>query len=141
MNHVVLRGNLTKDPEIKVIETGGKKTSVANFTVAVSRYYKKGNGESAKDTTFVPCEAWDSGAEAIGNHLTKGSGVLVEGSLKSESWEKDGQKHSRLKLRVSSFERIAGAPKDADDAAEPKAETVPAGAGSGDGNGDEGLPF
>ena len=66
MNINILRGNLARDPEMRVVNTGGKQTSVVNFTVAVSREYTKANGERDKVTTFVPCEAWDSGAEIIG---------------------------------------------------------------------------
>jgi len=102
MNKVILLGNLTADPEVKVVNSG-KQTTVANFTLAVSRVYTKANGERDKDTTFVSCEAWDTGAETIGQYCKKGDPLLVEGSLKMEQWEKDGQKHSRLKVRVSNF--------------------------------------
>ena len=67
MNINILRGNLARDPELRVVTINGKQTSVVNFTVAVSREYTKANGEKDKVTTFVPCEAWDSGAEIIGD--------------------------------------------------------------------------
>jgi single-strand DNA-binding protein len=106
MNINILRGNLARDPEIRVVNTGGKQTSVVNFTVAVSREYTKANGERDKVTTFVPCEAWDSGAEIIGQSFKKGDFVLVEGSLRNDSWEKDGVKHNSLKVRVNNFSKI-----------------------------------
>ena len=84
MNINILRGNLARDPELRVVNTGGKQTSVVNFTVAVSREYTKSNGEKDKVTTFVPCEAWDSGAEIIGQSFKKGDLVLVEGSLRND---------------------------------------------------------
>ena len=102
----ILRGNLARDPELRVVNTGGKQTSVVNFTVAVSREYTKSNGEKDKVTTFVPCEAWDSGAEIIGQSFKKGDLVLVEGSLRNDSWEKDGVKHNSLKIRVNNFSKI-----------------------------------
>ncbi|NBT07583.1 MAG: single-stranded DNA-binding protein [Chitinophagia bacterium] len=104
MNIVMLRGNLARDPEIRVV--GDKQTSVANFTIAVSREFVKANGEQDKITSFIQCEAWDSGAEAIGSSFKKGDLVMVEGSLRNDSWEKDGVKHSTLKVRVNNFAKI-----------------------------------
>jgi len=106
MNITIIRGNLTRDPEARTVSIGSKQTSVVNFTVATSREYTKANGEKDKVTTFVPCEAWDSGAEIIASSFKKGELVLVEGSLRNDSWEKDGVKHSTLKLRVNNFSKI-----------------------------------
>lgn len=106
MNINILRGNLARDPEVRVVNTAGKQTTVVNFTVAVSREYTKANGEKDKITTFVQCEAWDSGAEIIADSFKKGDLVLVEGSLRNDSWEKDGVKHSTLKVRVNNFSKI-----------------------------------
>ena len=111
MNHVVLKGNLTRDPEIKVLDMNGRRVTVANFTIAVSRHFKKANGERDKDTTFIRCEAWDSGAETIGKYCAKGEPILVEGSLKVENWEKDGVKQSTTRVRVSNFELLYRAPE------------------------------
>lgn len=106
MNINIIRGNLTRDPEVRTVTIGSKQTSVVNFTVATSREYTKANGEKDKVTTFVPCEAWDSGAQIISESFKKGDLVLVEGSLRNDSWEKDGVKHSTLKLRVNNFSKI-----------------------------------
>ena len=106
MNITILRGNLARDPELRTVNTNGKSTSVINFTIAVSREYTKANGERDKITTFVSCEAWDSGAEIIGRSFKKGDLVMVEGSLRNDSWEKDGVKHSTLKVRVNNFSKI-----------------------------------
>lgn len=107
MNINILRGNLARDPDLRTVNTGnGKSTSVVNFTIAVSREYTKANGDRDKITTFVPCEAWDSGAEIIGMSFRKGDLVMVEGSLRNDSWEKDGVKHNSLKVRVNNFSKI-----------------------------------
>lgn len=106
MNLVVLKGNLARDPELRVVG-GEKQTSVVNFTVAVNREFTRANGTQDKITSFISCEAWDSGAEAIANTLKKGDLVLVEGSLRNDSWEKDGVKHSTLKVRVNTFAPLA----------------------------------
>lgn len=106
MNINILRGNLARDPDVRKVNSNGKTTSVVNFTIAVSREYTKSNGEKDKITTFVACEAWDSGAEIIGDSFKKGDLVMVEGSLRNDSWEKDGVKHNTLKVRVNNFSKI-----------------------------------
>jgi single-strand DNA-binding protein len=106
MNITLLKGNLARDPELRVVNTGGKQTSVVNFTIAVSREYTKANGEKDKITSFINCEAWDTGADTIAESLKKGDLVMVEGSLRNDSWEKDGVKHSTLKVRVNNFSKI-----------------------------------
>lgn len=106
MNINILRGNLARDPEVRIVNAAGKQTTVVNFTVAVSREYTKSNGDKDKVTTFVSCEAWDTGAEIIADSFKKGDLVLVEGSLRNDSWEKDGVKHNTLKVRVNNFSKI-----------------------------------
>jgi single-strand DNA-binding protein len=104
MNIVMLRGNLARDPELRKV--GDKQTSVVNFTVATSREFTKADGSQDKVTSFIQCEAWDSGADAIASSLKKGDPVMVEGSLRNDSWEKDGVKHSTIKVRVNNFAKI-----------------------------------
>jgi len=106
MNITMLKGNLARDPELRVVGSGDRQTSVVNFTVATSREFTKANGSQDKITSFIPCEAWDSGAEAIAASFKKGDLVMIEGSLRNDSWEKDGVKHSTLKLRVNNFGKI-----------------------------------
>lgn len=94
-NSVTLLGNLTRDPELKTLASGG---AVANFGLAVNRRWKT-DGETKEETTFVDCEAWGRTAELIGQYLTKGSACLVQGRLKYDTWEdKDGSRRSRLKV-------------------------------------------
>lgn len=104
MNVVVLKGNLTRDPEIR--EVGQKGSKVVNFSIAINRYFKKSNGDKGNETTYLDCEAWDSGAETIERLFSKGDPILINGSLKQDTWEQDGQKRSKLKVRVSGFEKL-----------------------------------
>jgi|TARA_S200002703_G_C3645412_1_gene198127 single-strand DNA-binding protein len=106
MNTVILRGNLTRDPELRKIDSGDRQISVINFTVAVSREYTKANGVRDKIVSYIPCEAWDSGAELIAESFRKGDLVFVEGSMRNDKWEKDGVKHSTMKVRVNNFSKI-----------------------------------
>lgn len=106
MNIVMIRGNLARDPELRTVTISDKQTSVVNFTVATSREFTRANGSQDKITSFIQCEAWDSGADAIAASLKKGDLVMIEGSLRNDSWEKDGVKHSTLKVRVNNFGKI-----------------------------------
>ena len=119
-------GNLTRDPVIKVISNGGKKTTVANFTLARSRHFKKTNGDKSKETTFIDCEVWDTGAETIGKYVTKGDGLVIEGSLKNDQWEdKDGQMQYRMRIRVSSFDLLPKRSETSKDAKSADVSDVP----------------
>jgi single-strand DNA-binding protein len=103
MNVFIGKGNLTRDPEVRAV----KDTHVVNFTIAVSEFYKK-DGETVKDTEFFDCEAWDNNAVTIGKILQKGDPVLVQGKLRTDKWEtEDGQKRSKIKVRVNTFDKLA----------------------------------
>lgn len=106
-NRVILMGNLTRDPELKYLPSG---TSVANFGLAMNeRYTDRETGEQKDNPCFVDVEAWGRQAEVIGEHFTKGRPILVEGSLKFESWETDdGTKRNRLKVRLQRFQFVGG---------------------------------
>lgn len=104
MNVVILNGNVTRDPEVRVVKSGSKETKVANFTLASNRHFTRADGSKDKEVTFVDCEVWDSGAETIGQFVKKGSPLLIEGSLKLDTWETDGEKRSKLKVRVNRFD-------------------------------------
>ena len=99
-NKVILSGNLTRDIEIKNFGS----TSVGNFTIAVNNKYKDKNGQMQEDVAFVDCAAWGRTAETMAQYLGKGRKVLIEGRIKQENWEKDGQKRSKLTVTVSGFE-------------------------------------
>lgn len=124
MNITLLKGNLARDPEVRTISSNGKQTSVVNFTVATSREYTKANGEKDKITSFINCEAWDTGAEVIGSSFKKGDLVMIEGSLRNDSWEKDGVKHSTLKVRVNNFSKISRLSKASKSQSETESEPV-----------------
>lgn len=106
MNITIIKGNLARDPDFRQVDAGGKSTCVVNFTVATSREYTKSDGTRDKITSFIPCEAWDTGAKIIGDSFKKGDLVMIEGSIRNDSWEKEGVKHSSLKIRVNNFSKI-----------------------------------
>ncbi|MBN1590763.1 MAG: single-stranded DNA-binding protein [Pirellulales bacterium] len=94
-NRVILVGNLTRDPELRYIPSG---TAVTEVGLAVNDRRKNSSGEWVDETTFVDVTLWARQAEVASEYLSKGSPVLIEGRLKLDTWEKDGQKHSKLKV-------------------------------------------
>lgn len=102
-NKVILGGNLTRDPETRA---AGSST-VCNFGLAINRKYK-----DKEETTFVDCEAWNATGENIARYCTKGQPLLVEGELVLDQWtDKDGNKRSKLKVRVYGFQFVGGKPE------------------------------
>jgi len=99
LNRVIIAGRLTNDPDLKYISSG---KAVCKLRLASSRQYKTRDGEKREDTTFVDVTVWDRQAEFCGENLQKGRPVLVEGSLKTDSWEdKDtGQKRSKIEINA-----------------------------------------
>lgn len=137
MNLVVLQGNLVRDPELKYFDSNGKQTPYVNLTIAVSRFYKKADGNTVKDAVFIRCEAYDSGAETISKLFKKGNAILVRGTLREHQWEKDGQKQSQTKVRIDEFTKLDKREVEAVQQTENKALV---GAEASTGAGDE-IPF
>jgi len=101
VNRVILAGNLTRDPQVKFL---ANEKAVANFVLAVNNRFKAADGTMKEDTVFVDIEAWGRTAELVGQYLTKGRACLIEGRLKLDSWEKDGQKQSKLRVVADSVQ-------------------------------------
>jgi single-strand DNA-binding protein len=97
-NQVLLGGRLTRDPELKHLDSG---TSVVNFGMAVNRRF----GEK-EETTFVDVVAWAKVGETIHRFLKKGDPIFISGRLTFEQWEQAGQKRSRLKVTVQDFQFV-----------------------------------
>jgi len=106
-NKVILIGNLTRDVEMRFIGSG---TAVANIGLAVNDRVKKGD-DWVDEATFVDVTLWGRTAEIANEHLEKGSNVLIEGRLKLETWETDGQKRQRLKVVCERLQFMGSKPK------------------------------
>ena len=95
-NRVILVGNLTRDPELRYLQSG---MAVTDIGLAVNDRRKNANGEWVDETTFVDVTLWGRTAEVASEYLSKGSSALVEGRLKLDTWQgQDGQKRSKLKV-------------------------------------------
>lgn len=101
INSCAFTGRLTHDAELK-----GSGTPFAVLQVAVNNSYKDKNGEWKDDTAFLTVKAFGQTAERCGS-LRKGQPVYVDGRIKQENWEQDGQKRSKLvvsAMSVKAFE-------------------------------------
>lgn len=101
MNKIILIGNLTKDPEIKMTQSGKK---IAKFSMAIS------DGKDANGTELVQyfnLDAWDKQADLIENYVKKGHKLCIVGSLKNRSWDKpDGTKAYATDITVRELELL-----------------------------------
>ena len=94
-NKVILVGNLTRAPELRQIPTG---QSVTDIGLAVNGQRKSPSGEWVDEVTFVDITLWGRDAEVVCEYASKGSPLLVEGRLRLDSWESEGQKRSKMKV-------------------------------------------
>lgn len=89
LNHIVIMGRLTKDPELRRTASG---VAVASFTLAVDRDFATKDG-SEKETDFIDCVAWRQTGEFVSKHFAKGRMACVAGRLQIRGWtDKDGNK-------------------------------------------------
>lgn len=107
LNRVLLIGNLTRDPELRVTPKG---TSICQFGLAISRTFKDESGQPREEATFVDVEAWGKQGELIAKYVTKGRPLFVEGRLRFDQWEdkQTQQKRSKLKVILENFQFLGG---------------------------------
>ena len=91
MNLVIIKGRLTKDPEIRTTANTG--TKVASFSVAVQRKFKNQNGEF--ETDFFNVTSWGNQAGFVESYFKKGQEIIIEGRMVTEQWEEGEEKKSR----------------------------------------------
>ena len=108
-NRVILVGNLTRDIELRRTPQG---TAVCDIGMAVNDRRKSGD-EWVDETTFVDVTLWGRNAEVANEYTQKGSSVMIEGRLKFESWENEGQKRSKLKVVADRLQLLGGKPVEA----------------------------
>jgi single-strand DNA-binding protein len=112
-NRVILLGNLTRTPELRHIPSG---TAVTDIGLAVNDRRKNMTGEWVDEVTFVDITLWGRTAEIAAEYLTKGSPVLIEGRLKLDTWETEGQKRSKLKVIGEKMSLLSGGGNRSEDA-------------------------
>ncbi|MBI3233531.1 MAG: single-stranded DNA-binding protein [Bacteroidetes bacterium] len=103
MNRVILIGNLGKDPEVRNLEGGSK---VVKFTLATNEQASR-NGEKIKITEWHDIELWDKQADIAEKYLRKGSKVMIEGKIKTDSWkDQQGVDKQRKVIRGQNIELL-----------------------------------
>lgn len=101
---VIVAGNVTRDIEIKYTQGG---MAIADIGLAVNEK-RKVNGEWVDEASFFDVTMFGRTAEIASEYLGKGSNILVEGRLKQETWEKDGQKRSKVKIVCDRLVMLGG---------------------------------
>ena len=95
LNHIVLMGRLTRDPELRYTQS---QTPVASFSLAVDRDFGRGEG---KQTDFIDCVAWRQTGEFVSKYFQKGSMAVVSGRLQIRDWtDRDGNKRRSAEVVV-----------------------------------------
>lgn len=102
LNKVLLIGRLTRDPELRHTPSGA---AVADFGLAVNRFYKGQDGSRQEETAFVDVTAWGKQAELASQYLQKGRQVFIEGRLQFRQWTSpEGQKRSKLDVVIENMQ-------------------------------------
>ena len=106
INHVVLVGRLTRDAELKYTANG---QAVCKFSVAINRRRK--NGEQWEDeANYFDVVLWGRQGEALNQYLQKGKSVGVEGELRQDRWQQDGQSRSKVEIVANNIQLLGGNP-------------------------------
>lgn len=106
-NRVILVGRLTRDIDLRYTQSG---LAVTDIGLAVSEKRKSQSGEWVEETTFVDVTLWGRTAEVASEYLSKGSTILIEGRLKQDTWEQDGQKRSKIKVIGERMQMLGSRP-------------------------------
>lgn len=106
LNRVVLVGRLTRDAELRSIPSG---QSICKFSIAVNRLRK--NGEQWEDEpNFFDVSLWGKRGEAIHQYLLKGKMVGIDGELRQDRWQQDGQNRSKVEIVANNVQFLGGNP-------------------------------
>ena len=102
-NKVILAGRITRDIQLSFTPN---QSPVCDFGMAINKKWKGKDEQQHEEACFVDCRAFGRTAEVINEHFSKGKSILIEGELHYSSWEKDGKKHSKLRVTVYQFQFV-----------------------------------
>lgn len=106
LNHVVLIGRLTRDAELKYTANG---QAVCKFSIAVNRRRKNGD-QYVDEANFFDIVVWGRQGESLNQYLVKGKLVGVDGELRQDRWEQDGQNRSKVEVVANNLQLLGGNP-------------------------------
>jgi len=127
INRVVLVGNLTRDPELRTTPSG---TPLCKLGIAVNDRIKQGE-EWVEKANFFDVTVWGNQAESCSRYLAKGRQVAIDGRLDHQTWEKDGQKRSKVEIIAQNVQFLGGKQDGAGSGGASANTPVAAGASSG----------
>lgn len=104
LNHVILIGRLTRDAELKYTANG---QAVCKFSVAVNRRRKNGD-QWVDEPNFFDVVLWGRSGETLNQYLVKGKQIAVEGELRQDRWEQDGQNRSKVEILANNVQLLGG---------------------------------
>ncbi len=104
LNHVVLIGRLTRDAELKYTNTG---LAVSKLSIAVNRRKKSGD-QWVEEANYFDITVWGKTAENLNQYLLKGKEIAVEGELRQDRWEQDGQTKSKVEIVANNIQLLGG---------------------------------
>jgi single-strand DNA-binding protein len=105
VNIVALVGRLTRDAELKYTNSG---QPICRFSIAVNRSRKQGD-QWVDEASFFDVDYWGKGGEAVNQYLVKGKQVAVEGELRQDRWEQDGQTRSKVLIAANNVQLLGSA--------------------------------
>ena len=105
VNKVILLGRLGKDPEVRTLESGKK---VATFSLATSETYKDKSGNKQESTEWHNIVLWEGLAGIVEQYCKKGDQVYISGSIRTRSWEKDGEKRYTTEILGRELQMLGG---------------------------------
>lgn len=103
VNKVILIGRVGKEPELRQTANNNK---IASFSFATSEKWTDNKGQKQESTEWLNIEVWDKLADIVEKYIKKGSLLYVEGKIKTDTWEKDGQKHYRTKVAAYTIQML-----------------------------------
>ncbi len=104
VNHVILIGRLTRDAELKYTSGG---MAVCKFAIAVNKRRKNGD-QWVEEANFFDIVLWGRSGESINQYLVKGKQIAVDGELRQNRWEQDGQSRSKVEIVANNVQLLGG---------------------------------
>lgn len=119
LNRVTLIGRLTRDAELKYTSGG---MAVCKFSIAVNKFRKSGE-QRTEETHFFDIVLWGRSGESLNQYLIKGKQVAIDGELRQNRWEQDGQPRSKIEIVANNVQLLGGSPSSGSSA--PSSRTQP----------------
>jgi len=136
INHVIIVGRLVRDAELKYTNSG---MAVCKFSIAVNRRKKDGD-QWVEEANFFDIVLWGKSGESINQYLVKGKQVGIEGELRQDRWEQDGQNRSKIEIFATNVQLLGGQGNGQGSSQKPQ-ESKPAGTKPAEDDFTDDIPF